>query len=269
IYANGQVLSRHDGDYSAPRYFYIHDRLGSVRQIIDSSSNVKNHYIYEPFGELLDSETQETISNPFKFTGQYYDSEINQYYLRARQYDPHIYRFTSRDPILGQYKEPLTLHRYLYCLSNPVNRTDLTGEYTVLIGGSVTGTLALPYGVGGTFGSATFIGVGDEGVFWGTLIFVAFGLSVGSPGGALTFDVAFSNAERPEDLEGPYTELGGSFGMGAPVPGFGYFSAGASFAWNDETGVWIFTPISWGVGGQGPEIHGYRGIAKVWEAGYI
>jgi len=127
VYANGQPLCQHDGDYSAPRYFYKHDRLGSVRQIIDTSGNVKNHYIYEPFGELLDSETQETIGNPFKFTGQYFDSEIDQYYLRARQYDPHIYRFTSRDPVSGKFESPLTFHKYLYCENEPINRIDPMG----------------------------------------------------------------------------------------------------------------------------------------------
>jgi len=134
IYANGQVLCQHDGDYSAARYFYIHDRLGSVRQVIDTSGNVKNHYIYEPFGELLDSETQETISNPLKFTGQYFDSEIDQYYLRARQYDIHISRFTSRDLVFGRYKEPLTLHSYLYCINDPTNKIDPFGLYYTIPG---------------------------------------------------------------------------------------------------------------------------------------
>ena len=82
--------------------FYLHDRLGSVRQLIDTSGNVKNRYTYRPFGETYDDEgeVEETITNPFKFTGQYYDSEIDEYYLRARQYDPHIGRFTSGVPSL-------------------------------------------------------------------------------------------------------------------------------------------------------------------------
>ena len=108
----------------------LHDRLGSVRQIIDTSGNVKNRYTYRPFGESYDDEgeVEETITNPFKFTGQYFDSEIDEYYLRARQYDPHIGRFTSRDSVFGKFKEPMTLHVYLYCLNDPVNRTDPRGE---------------------------------------------------------------------------------------------------------------------------------------------
>ena len=61
------------------------------------------------------------------FTGQYFDSEIDEYYLRARQYDPHIARFTARDPIFGQFEEPLTLHAYLYCGNDPLNYVDPSG----------------------------------------------------------------------------------------------------------------------------------------------
>ena len=131
IYANGQILAQHNGSVAQDnKYFYIHDRLGSVRQVIDTSGDVVKYYTYKPFGETL--EEQGTLSNPFMFTGQYLDSEIDEYYLRARQYDPHISRFTSRDPVLGRFKEPMTLHVYLYCLNDPVNRTDLSGEVAII-----------------------------------------------------------------------------------------------------------------------------------------
>jgi len=126
IYANSQIIAQHDGDHTAGRYFYMHDRLGSVRQIINTSAGVVKYYTYEPFGETI--EHGGTFDNPFQFTGQFFDSEIDEYYLRARQYNPHINRFTTRDPLFGKCREPLTLHVYLYCLNDPVNNTDLTGE---------------------------------------------------------------------------------------------------------------------------------------------
>jgi RHS repeat-associated protein len=72
------------------------------------------------------------------FTGQWYDDEIDQYYLRARMYDPYLARFTGRDPVLGRFEEPLSLHRYLYCRNDPVNLVDPNGEivgYIMLVGG--------------------------------------------------------------------------------------------------------------------------------------
>jgi len=132
IYANSQIIAQHDGDHTANRYFYQHDRLGNVRQIIKPDGlygSLANHYTYAPFGELFPTEVSETVSNSFRFTGQFYDSEIAQYYLRARQYDPHLYRFTGRDLIDGKFEEPLTLHKYLYCINDPVNKIDPTGKW--------------------------------------------------------------------------------------------------------------------------------------------
>ena len=126
IYANSQLIAQHDGDHTAGRYFYLHDRLGSVRQTINTSAGVVKYYTYEPFGETI--EQGGTFDNPFRFTGQFFDSEIDEYYLRARQYNPHISRFTTRDPVFGRFREPLTLHVYLYCLNDPVNRIDPTGD---------------------------------------------------------------------------------------------------------------------------------------------
>ncbi len=128
IYADSQILAQHDGDSSDPRYFYLHDRLGSVRLVINNEGVAQNSYTYNPFGESFDTECTENVTNPFKFTGQFYDSEIGQYYLRARMYDPQLMRFTGRDPVNGKYQESLTLHKYLYCLNDPVNRTDPLGE---------------------------------------------------------------------------------------------------------------------------------------------
>ncbi len=174
IYANGQILAQHDGPHTASKYFYLHDRVGSIRQIIDTSIlvNVKNFYTYNPFGETIESGG--SLANSFMFTGQYYDSEIGEYYLRARQYDPHIARFTARDPVFGQFQEPLTLHRYLYCGNDPLNRLDLLGldyfdfnfTYTPvgLVPGGAAGSLSGPWGFAGgiAIGGLGFTG----GLMW-------------------------------------------------------------------------------------------------------
>jgi RHS repeat-associated protein len=110
--------------------------LGNVRQIIDTSGNVKNMYTYEPFGEALEEQSGTGApSNSFMFTGQFFDSEIDEYYLRARQYDPYIGRFASRDPLFGQFKEPMSLHVYLYCINDPINKIDPWGLLYTPAGG--------------------------------------------------------------------------------------------------------------------------------------
>ena len=75
VYANGEVLMQHNGNHTAEKYFYLHDRLGSIRQIIDPDAIVVRYYTYKPFGEVI--ETGGTFDNPFMFTGQWYDPEIS------------------------------------------------------------------------------------------------------------------------------------------------------------------------------------------------
>lgn len=137
IYENSRIIAQRNGGQSANKYFYVNDRLGSVRQVIDMYGSVERNYTYSPFGQLLESGAAEGApSNPFMFTGQWFDDEISQYYLRARMYDPVLMRFTSRDPVRGKFREPMTLHVYLYCLNDPINHTDPTGELIGLPGTS-------------------------------------------------------------------------------------------------------------------------------------
>ncbi len=144
-------------------FFFLHDRLGSVRQVIDSDAHVCCLYTYDPYGRLLESDSDLSVNNHLMFTGQFYDAEIDQYYLRARQYCPTTARFTGCDPILGNYNSPLTLHQYLYCLNDPVNRYDLDGRMS--LAGTMTSSGIANF-LQATFKSA-LIGAGVGGAFNG------------------------------------------------------------------------------------------------------
>jgi uncharacterized protein RhaS with RHS repeats len=87
IYANSEIIAQHNGAPAMDnKYFYLHDRLGSVRQIINTSGNVVRLYTYNAYGELIESSHEpQATSNSFLFTGQYYDAEIDEYFLRAHQ----------------------------------------------------------------------------------------------------------------------------------------------------------------------------------------
>ncbi|MBC8394527.1 MAG: hypothetical protein H8E17_18410 [Deltaproteobacteria bacterium] len=137
FYAGAQILAQREHTSLAvyDQYFYVHDRLGSVRMVVKYNGtdavNTVHSYGYTPFGDFYAADTYETAAeadNPFKFTGQWYDAEIDQYYLRARMYDPAMMRFTSRDPVRGRRQEPLTLHKYLYTANDPINAVDPAGE---------------------------------------------------------------------------------------------------------------------------------------------
>ena len=108
----------------AQRYYYVHDGLGSARQLTDESGEIAETYPYDPFGVPLSAGT---AYNPFRYTGEAWDAEAELLYLRARYYQPATGRFVTRDPWPGDEWQAGTLNAYLYVANNPVNRVDPTG----------------------------------------------------------------------------------------------------------------------------------------------
>jgi RHS repeat-associated protein len=104
---------------------YHTDGLGSVRAVTNSSVGVVQTYDFDEFGVPIMA--QGGSAQPFGFTGEQRDGENNLVYLRARFYDPQLGRFIQRDLRFGQVSVPSSLNRYVYSLSNPVNRVDPSG----------------------------------------------------------------------------------------------------------------------------------------------
>jgi len=65
---------------------------------------------------------EEQVSNRFKYTGEQFDPVIQQYYLRARFYNPVLARFMQEDTYRGD-----GLNLYAYCANNPVRYVDPSG----------------------------------------------------------------------------------------------------------------------------------------------
>ncbi|SFF46779.1 RHS repeat-associated core domain-containing protein [Paenibacillus algorifonticola] len=117
-------------DYVANKKgYYSYNGHGDVVKITDGSGQTINTYDYDIWGNLL-SKT-ENMTNPFKYSGEYYDDESSLYYLRARYYDPSIGRFISKDSYEGDIKNPLSLNRYSYVENNPLIYTDSSGNVKI------------------------------------------------------------------------------------------------------------------------------------------
>ena len=81
------------------------------------------------------------LVNTLTYTAREYDAESGLYHYRARAYDPTLGRFLQKDLLQGKLMWPQTQHLYTYCLNNPVNFTDPTGQcvaisYTILASAS-------------------------------------------------------------------------------------------------------------------------------------
>ena len=163
--------------------------------MINSSGSVLNSYTYTPYGDDIVGKCVETVDNNWKYTGQYHDKEIGQYYLRARMYSPYLSRFNGYDPVYGGYTEPLTLHQYLYCLNDPVNRVDLSGRFSLVEQNAVQGIgNAINYG-SGAYDAANMVKdlaeqVASGATFRNIMIGVAANMLVDHFGGKLFDKVA-------------------------------------------------------------------------------
>ncbi|MBI4834747.1 MAG: RHS repeat-associated core domain-containing protein, partial [Planctomycetes bacterium] len=102
-------------------YYYMHDGLGSVVNLVSSVQSVANSYDYNAFGEMLAS--TETVINRYKYTGRELDSETGTYHYRPRQYHQMLGRFNRRDPI--GYDDGINIYTYVH--NNPVNHRDPLG----------------------------------------------------------------------------------------------------------------------------------------------
>jgi RHS repeat-associated protein len=142
--------------------FLLYDGHGSVRQHAASDGTLAiythdpggpdeydyNAFSYDAYGHAI---TPLPEKDGLYYTGEMFDGDADQYYLRARYYDPSNGRFNRLDPYAGNMQDPQSLHKYLYCHNNPINGVDPTGMFTsvaelnisVIIGVALIATLAV------------------------------------------------------------------------------------------------------------------------------
>ncbi|QEL14866.1 fibro-slime domain-containing protein [Limnoglobus roseus] len=107
--ATDEVLGRsRNGGSNA---WYLSDKLGTVRDLVDNAGGVLDHIDYSSFGSIL-NRTNPTLGDRFTFTGREFDSATGLYWYRARWYDPATGRFVNQDP-LGTASGDWNFYRYV------------------------------------------------------------------------------------------------------------------------------------------------------------
>jgi len=139
-------------DENAPKYL-LYDGHGSTRQLVNNTdATVLKDYSYDAYGVMLGGNPG-SVSNPdapatnLLYAGEQFDIDAQQYYLRARYYDPLNGRFNRIDDFAGNTEDPQSLHKYLYCHANPVNAIDPSGEMTLVDLSTTTAITALISGI--------------------------------------------------------------------------------------------------------------------------
>jgi RHS repeat-associated protein len=108
------------------RIYYVYDGHGSVRALTDPTGAVTDTYDYDAFGNLLHSTG--TTPNNYLFSGEQFDPDLHLYYNRARYLNVTTGRFWTMDTFEGDASVPISLHKYLYASTDPVNRVDPEGQ---------------------------------------------------------------------------------------------------------------------------------------------
>jgi RHS repeat-associated protein len=103
-------------------YRILTDHLGSPRLVVDvAAGTLAQRMDYDEFGRVL-NDTNPGFQ-PFGFAGGLYDKDTKLVRFGARDYDPEIGRWTSKDPALlvGEWNV------YAYAANDPVNTQDPGG----------------------------------------------------------------------------------------------------------------------------------------------
>ena len=108
--------------------YYRTNVHGDVKELVNVFGESLERYDYNAYGAEDEDYNpfrrmfgKKSVYNPFRYTGEYTDSETGLVYLRNRMYDPETGRFISEDPAKDG------LNWYAYCEGNPITKIDPWG----------------------------------------------------------------------------------------------------------------------------------------------
>jgi RHS repeat-associated protein len=204
ILGGNQLLSQTRG--STTNYF-LQDGQGSIRALTNTNNpaTVTDTYSYNAFGDLFTSSG--TTVNPYRYTGQQFDSLTSLYSLRARYYNSGLGRFFSQDTYPVGLGNPVELNRYVYVANNPVNAIDPSGHFL---------EYAAPLQQNANIGSSSLPAI--AAYTSAVVIGIAFGLMLGevveAPPKGNTIQELYNNVRSPFP---PEYKPGGGRAPGWPI----------------------------------------------------
>ena len=132
------------GEWSeAVTHHFATDGHGSVRalyglkEVFDGNMSteevfqVLESYIFDAYGNLLNFADATPLTS-YLYSGEAFDLNLDQQYLRARWYDAANGRFNRLDPFAGNDSDPQSFHKYAYVHGDPISNIDPTGEFSLV-----------------------------------------------------------------------------------------------------------------------------------------
>ena len=109
--------------------YYTYDPRGSVTGVTGSDGYIWQSYRYNAFGDITFGKPQ--YNNVYSYNAESFNPNMDAQYLRARYYSVKTAGFISEDSYLGDITDPLTLNRYNYVKSSPLNYIDPSGKSNI------------------------------------------------------------------------------------------------------------------------------------------
>ena len=161
IYGQDGVVGYEENDV---HFMYRKNFFGDIVAIYQGATKIVE-YSYDAWGNCTITYDPDGYgaSNPIRYRGYYWDSDIKMYYLMTRYYDPKIGRFINADSF--EYLDPKSingLNLYAYCRNNPIMHIDPMG--TQFCQTSFDGEYDLDddmYNSGGGGGGGAYYGYGS------------------------------------------------------------------------------------------------------------
>jgi RHS repeat-associated protein len=174
---------------SGVKYRIAADQLGSVRLVINVSTGAIAQVMqHDAWGNVV----QDTSVGftPFGFAGGFYDPDTGLVRFGARDYDPVVGRWTTKEP--RRFIEGPSL--YVYVSADPVNFIDMNGHYAGVAGGAELGA-EIGAAVGGPVGA----------VVGAAVVAVAIAIIVDPPKHTCLDDGDGSDPPPPPDCDQEWT----------------------------------------------------------------
>ena len=235
--------------------YYVHpDRLGSYTHVTNSGKQVIRALHFDPWGNVksdadwtafdtttLSGNLAGTSRFDRGFTGHEHYADLKIINMNGRLYDPVIARFFSPDNFVQAPGFTQSYNRYSYCLNNPLQYTDPSGEiawFVPVIIGAVIGAYT-----GGVIANNNYNPIKwdySSGKTWG---YMAGGAVVGGVSGYLGWAVTSCGmplANTAGIISSSFTNSVGTFiYTGGQTPVSICFGAGSYDITNNEWG-WLW-----------------------------
>ena len=128
--ASGNIVSM---NLNGTEYYYVRNAQGDITGLIDGSGTQVVSYTYDTWGKIVSTTgtlaSTVGVKNPYRYRGYRFDTETGLYYLQGRYYNADWGRFVNADAAVGGIGELVSHNLFAYCLNNPVNLSDPSGNW--------------------------------------------------------------------------------------------------------------------------------------------